>query len=142
MIKISLLKKKTFYGLLGRYLTVYTLLKLKHGSSALSFCIHNFHRGDEDPALHDHPFSFYSLVLIGGYKEFNEDGDFIIRAPLSFAYRSATHRHRVELLTRHCWTICLKAKANREWGFWQHGNFTPWREYLRAKGLEPIDDSA
>jgi hypothetical protein len=142
MMKVSLFKKKTFYGLLGRYLTVYTLLKVKSSSSDLSFCIHNFHRGDEDPAPHDHPFSFYSLVLIGGYKEFNEEGEFLIRKPLSFAYRSATHRHRVEPLTKHCWTICVKAKANREWGFWQDGHFIPWKEYLRAKGLEPIDDPA
>jgi hypothetical protein len=140
-MKFALFKRKTFYGLLGRYLTVYTLLKIKSGKAETSICIHNFHRGDEDPSAHDHPFSFYSLVLIGGYREFNEDGEFIIRKPLSLTYRPATHRHRVEPLTRHCWTLCIKTKVDRVWGFWTNGTFTPWKDYLRSKGLEPIDDT-
>jgi len=141
MMKLSFLKRKTFHGLQGRYLTVYTLLKIKFGSSEVSICIHNFHRGDEDPDPHDHPFSFYSAVLIGGYREFTEDGTSIVRKPLSVAYRSATHRHRVEPLTKHCWTICMKTKVDREWGFWKQGIFVPWEDYIRAKGLKPIDDT-
>ena len=142
MMKVALLKKKTFYGLLGRYLTVYTLLKVKLGSSEVSLCIHNFHRGDEDPHPHDHPFAFYSVVLIGGYREFDEENNFIIRKPFSIAHRPATHRHRVEPLTKHCWTICIKVKADRVWGFWSNGTFIPWKDYLRSKGLEPLDDVA
>jgi hypothetical protein len=142
MNRISLVKAKTFYGLRGRYLTVYNVIKVKLGSNEISLCIHYFHRGDEDPDPHDHPFSFWSLVLIGGYREFNQDGTSIIRKPLSIAYRPATHRHRLAPLTKRCWTICLKTKVDRVWGFWQNGNFIPWHDYLRAKGLEPIDDVA
>jgi hypothetical protein len=142
MSMISLLKKKTFYGLRGRYLTVSTILKIKLPANEISICFHNFHRGDEDPDTHDHPFSFVSLVLAGGYREFGEDGRSIVRKPFSLAYRTATHRHRVEPLTNRCWTICLKRKVDRVWGFWQDGNFIPWKDYIRSKGLEPVDNAA
>lgn len=102
MIKLSLLKKKTFHGLQGRYLTVYTLLRIKLADTEISFCIHNIHRADEDPDCHCHPWKFISLILIGGYREFAEDGSFKIRKPLSIAYRPATHRQRVAPLTKHC----------------------------------------
>ena len=141
-MKLSLFKAKTFYGLQGRYLTVYTLAKLQRGKSEVSVCVHNFHRGDEDPDPHDHPFCFWSCVLIGGYREFREDGRSIIRKPFSIAYRPATHRHRVEPLTNRCWTICIKTKVDRIWGFWRNGNFIPWKDYIREKGLEPMDDAA
>ena len=142
MLSISLFKKKTFYGLRGRYLTVYTLIKIKLRVDEISLCLHNFHRGDEDPDSHDHPFAFYSFVLAGGYREFSYDGTVTIRKPLSLAYRSATHRHRVEPLAKRCWTICVKRKVDRMWGFWQNGNFVPWEDYIRSKGLEPVDDAA
>ena len=141
-MRLSLFKAKTFYGLQGRYLTVYTLAKLQGGKSEVSVCIHNFHRGDEDPDPHDHPFSFWSCVLVGGYREFSEDGRSIMRKPLSITYRPATHRHRVEPLATRCWTICIKTKVDRIWGFWRNGNFIPWKDYIREKGLEPIDDAA
>lgn len=32
-------------------------------------CLHIFHRSDEDRELHDHPWSFFSLILWNGYTE-------------------------------------------------------------------------
>lgn len=136
---MKILKSKTFYGVNGRYLTVYTLLDFTI-HKRISICVHSFHRGDEDPDCHDHPFEFWSLMLRGGYREYAEDGSFIVRRPLSLAYRSATHRHRVQLISRRCWTFIVKRDASREWGFWPNGQFVPWRNYIKAKGLAPIDD--
>lgn len=136
---MKLLKSKTFYGVNGRYLTVYTLADFTI-RKRISICLHNFHRGDEDPDCHDHPFEFWSFVLWGGYREFAEDGTFIVRSPLSLAYRSSTHRHRVQLMARRCWTFIVKRDALREWGFWQNGQFVPWRDYIKSKGLTPIGD--
>jgi len=130
-----LIQTKTFYGLEGPYLTVYTLIEI----GSLSICLHYFHRGDEDPDCHDHPFAFFSIVLSGGYREYLEDKTFILRRPFSVAYRTATHRHRVQLLLpTGCWTLCIKHDAGREWGFYKNGEFIPWRNYIEAKGLGPI----
>lgn len=135
-----LIKTKTFGGLNGPYLSVHELFKIKLLNTSVTLCLHEFHRGDEDPDCHDHPFHYASLVLVGGYREYNEQDKYILRKPFSFAYRAATHRHRVEPLSKRCWTLCIKFKANREWGFWSSGNFIPWKTYIKAKGLEPIAD--
>lgn len=132
----SLIKTKTFCGLRGPYLTVRTLLDLSFLKRRVSVCLHNFHRGDEDPAAHDHPFSFFSMLLIGSYREYAEDNTYKIRRRFSIAYRPATHRHRVQPITDRCWTLCIKLDAHREWGFWESGTFVPYKDYLRSKGFE------
>lgn len=133
---MRLIKTKTFCGLNGPYLTVHTLLNLFFLKRPVSICLHNFHRGDEDPDPHDHPFSFISFLLIGSYREYAEDNTYILRKRFSIAYRPATHRHRVQPTTDRCWTLCIKRKALREWGFWHHGTFIFWKDYLRSKGIE------
>lgn len=125
----------TFHGVTGPYLTVYSLFHTKK----FSVCVHKFHRGDEDLDCHDHPFDFWSLVLSGGYKEFAQDLSFVVRRFGSFCYRTSAHRHRVELLTKSCWTLVVKRYVNREWGFWRGEVFVPWRQYILEKGLEPIE---
>lgn len=133
-MKLSILKRKTFFGVGGPYLTVYTIFEF----GRLALCVHDFHRGDEDPDCHDHPFAFVSFLLRGSYRELLADGSSIVRRRFSVAYRSATHKHRLELLSEPCSTLCLKIGANREWGFWKTGSFVPWRRYIEDKGLEPI----
>lgn len=127
---------KTFWGVDGRYLTVITFWSTK----LKNYCLHWFHRGDEDPDCHDHPFDFSSLILWGGYREYAPDGTFIMRGFLSFARHEATHKHRVELLGKRCLTLCVKTKPYREWGFWpDHGKrFVHWRKYIVDKGMEPV----
>ena len=129
------MKVKTFTGVNGAYLTVYVLLRL----GRLSVCVHHFHRGDEDRDCHDHPFSFLSIVFRGQYREHFYNGAYMDRGVFSARFRSSLHRHRIELLRKPCWTLCIKAAANREWGFWPDDGFVPWREYLRSKGLTPIE---
>lgn len=129
------MKVKTFTGVNGPYLTVYTLLRVL----GVSVCVHHFHRGDEDRDCHDHPFSFLSLILRGRYREHLYDGTSVDRGVLSLRYRSSLHRHRIELLGKPCWTLCIKRASDREWGFWPDGVFVPWRTYLRSKGLTPVE---
>lgn len=131
------MKVKTFYGVQGKYLTVTTFLNWANRGIRHSFGLHYFHRGDEDPDCHDHPFHFWSFVLWGGYREYDTMGHYLIRKPLSLVYRKATTRHRVQLLGRCCITLVWKIDARRDWGFWKNGIFIPWRQYIDAKGLEP-----
>ena len=91
--------------------------------------LHRFHA--PDPAcLHDHPWSFWSLVLWGGYWETTETGT-TYRGIGSLAYRPASWTHRVARLhpRRTTWTLVVTGPTVRMWGF-----FTPsgWVEFWRT----------
>ena len=102
--------------------------------------LHKFLRDDDDRALHDHPWSFISIMLRGGYEEFtpvsmDEFGWTEIRQAPSIAYRPATHQHRVVLFKDNagcpvpCWTIVITGPKCREWGFWCPKGFVPWHVF-------------
>lgn len=125
--------------------------------------LHKFERSDEDRALHDHPWNFWSFVVKGSYWEITE-WERTLRKRWSLAYRNAEHPHRVQLLWRgshlptvktpdggekatcHCddevadprcthpvWTIVLTGPKIREWGFHCDKAWVPWR-YFDAHG--------
>lgn len=92
--------------------------------------LHKFLRDDDDRALHDHPWWFVSLILSGGYDEWLENSIVCRRFP-SIAFRRAEHRHRVVLhRNRPCWTLVVRGRARRTWGFWCPQGFVPWREFV------------
>lgn len=59
--------------------------------------LHHFLRSDTDRALHDHPWSFVTIILSGGYWEHLEGGQCVWRRPGTVLFRRATHRHYVQL---------------------------------------------
>lgn len=76
------------------YLTRWYLFR----SVRLSFFLHWFHRSDEDRALHDHPWSFITVILW----------------PLMVCFRPAHWRHRVELVEgKPAWTFIIRFKERR-----------------------------
>jgi hypothetical protein len=93
--------------------------------------LHHFLRGDADRELHDHPWSFVTLVLAGGYVDVSSAGEDVLR-PGSVRYRSARHAHRVE--TAGCWTLVLSGPISRAWGFWAAEGWTPWKEFHALNG--------
>jgi hypothetical protein len=112
--------------------------------------LHKFLRDDDDRALHDHPWSFVSIVLSGEYYEWMPDTEAeshglknVIRrtrrAAGSIAFRSAEHRHMVQLPKRKsdgepvpCWTLVFTGRKWREWGFWCPKGFVPWHEFVAS----------
>jgi hypothetical protein len=96
----------------------------------LGVFLHLFHRSDEDRALHDHPWSFLTIVLWRGYREFTPKG---VRRiwPGMVLYRPAEWRHRVELIKgRSALTLVLRFRSRREWGFWEGGTrFVQWNQW-------------
>ncbi len=95
--------------------------------------LHKFVRDDDDRALHDHPWWFVSIVLRGGYEEFDhinaEWGT--VRRVGSIAFRPATHRHIVRLIGRKpCWTLVFTGPKSREWGFWCPKGFVVWTDFV------------
>lgn len=59
--------------------------------------VHKICRSDSDRELHDHPFTFLTIILRGGYYEHLADGSKTWHGPGSILLRSAEVLHRLEL---------------------------------------------
>lgn len=93
--------------------------------------LHHIVLDDVDRALHDHPWSFVSLVLRGTYDEERPAGR-TRRRPGTIAYRRATDLHRVTLATDAVWTLVVTGRHRRTWGFRTDDGWVPWYEYAGA----------
>lgn len=84
--------------------------------------------------LHDHPWSWASKILSGGYWEATPDGKFWRSPSDGWRRRSATDYHRLELEpsnTDEVWSLFIMGPRTKDWGFLsEDGNWVPWREYL------------
>lgn len=102
----------------------------------LCIYIHKLCRSDHDRALHDHPWSFVSVVLWGAYLEVTERC-VIWREMFSVAYRPAAWRHRVVIEDRAkpAWTLVFVGPQTRNWGFWPEGRFCFWKKYDSENGI-------
>jgi len=98
-------------------------------SDRIGIYVHHLLRSDHDRSLHDHPWSFLTFRL-GSYIEHTEDGAFR-RPRFSIGWRRAEFKHRLEL-SRPVWTIVIRFRFRRTWGFWPNGVFRPWDKYLDA----------
>lgn len=98
--------------------------------------VHRFHRSDHDRHVHDHPWSFFTLLLSGGYWEhlpkFAElpEGEQmrVWRRRFSILWRPAEWRHWVEI-ERPVWTLVLRLRRRRAWGFWTERGWVDWQTY-------------
>lgn len=115
--------------------------------------LHHILRSDEDRDLHDHPWSFLSMILWGGYWE--HQAEFVFgnprfdyrdsvsgrpstvrrwHGPGSILWRPAPSPHRLELPAgASTWTLVITSAKKREWGFRTVCGWIPWTEYWRAK---------
>lgn len=111
--------------------------------------LHHFHRGDDDEALHNHPWSWsLSLILAGGYREekrgrsrLGPSGDVYERVLLPFQVNliRGDDFHRVELLEADAWSLFIAGPRASSWGFWDRhtDRFLPWRDYIaRRRGID------
>lgn len=96
--------------------------------------LHEFFRSDKSRCPHDHPWSFITVVLRGGYWEHTSTGRHW-RRPGSILYRPATFAHSIEVdpTTVKPWSLVLVWEKSRDWGF-----YTPdgWRKWV--SGYSPI----
>lgn len=115
-------------------------------NSRFNIYLHKFCRSDDDRALHDHPWDFWSFILKGGYTEHTADG--AVRRPrFSLAHRKAEHAHRVELDSDcNCtekgrvppglpcqeipaWTLFFTTAKRRNWGFHCPRGWVHWEKF-------------
>jgi len=91
--------------------------------------LHQFLRDDDDRALHDHPSDNVSILLRGRYREHCRDGSYD-RSVGDVVRRVADKPHRVQLLTRTCWTLFVTGPRKRVWGFHCPKRWVPWQEFV------------
>lgn len=118
--------------------------------------LHYFTRGDDDRALHDHPWPFISIMLRGQYLALTAKGVdpltharmttaereantcFTLRQPGNVGFYLPTHSHRVELIDNApCWTLVVTGPRLRNWGFWCKQGWVHWRRFT-----DPATDGA
>jgi len=103
-------------------------------SPVCSLMVHRFNRSDADRHFHDHPWAFITFLMSSGYWEHTPKGRFW-RRQFSVLYRPATWQHWVELNNgQKTWTLVLKFRTVREWGFITSGGWVYWRDL----DFEPI----
>lgn len=97
---------------------------------------HRFVASASDEAHHDHPRSFVTVVLRGGYDDVQPDGTTDrVYAP-AIRYRPAKHAHITKVGAKGATTIVVMGPLQREWGFYDaEGKWYPWRVFERIFGL-------
>lgn len=106
--------------------------------------LHNIVRSDKDRELHDHPFTFVSVILAGGYVEETVDGRKVSYRPGQVLVRSADVLHRLDLNRDQvtgreipAWTFVIRGPKVRQWGFLTHLGWVPafaFHKYQEARG--------
>lgn len=136
----------------GPYLTRWKLIELPD----FHVMLHRFNRSDRDRELHDHPWSFVSVVLWGGYTEvthaLKSDRDLILAHggeqftnativagmptrgrfywPGAVLFRPARWAHRIEIAPgKKAWSLVLAFKKERSWGFFSREGWVRWRSF-------------
>ena len=104
--------------------------------------IHKFLKGDPDD-VHDHPWSYATFILAGGYYEwvpvFNTIGEKINeirywRGPGHFRICKPNSYHRVELKPGvTAWTLFMPGPHRRQWGFLVNNKWIHNDNYLASR---------
>ena len=106
------------------------------------FYIHHIEGPDPGLDLHDHPWSFITIVLRGGYVHnyapVRDDGtlDFVRLAAVGTGINHRVARmpldiaHRIVLVRPGgAWTLVLRGPTRRVWGFYPPTGRVPWDVY-------------
>ena len=107
---------------------------LKHRETfPFNIFLHRFLKSDPDD-LHNHPWSYRTLILKGGYWEYTKCGKFW-RGPFSYIVAPANTFHRIELDKNipYCWTLFIPGKRVQEWGFNTKNGWIHNEKYLEDK---------
>lgn len=97
--------------------------------------LHRFVASSSDKDCHDHPSSFLTFVLQGGYDDVQPNGVVDkVRAP-TVRFRRAEHAHITRVGPHGATTIVVMFRKRRSWGFFRDGRWYDWRTYERLFGL-------
>lgn len=100
--------------------------------------LHRWEKSDDDRAFHDHPWWFLTLVLRGSYVDVSPAGRDLLTVGC-VRFRSANHRHTVEIQKPGTWTVLITGRPLRRWGFWVDGKLLRRDKYFAVHGHHPCD---
>ena len=127
-------RKRTIFDRDGKipYLDRYYIFLKNRKNFPFNITLHKVMVSDE-PVLHDHPWSYATLILKGGYYEnvpvHNHSTGGVVgatkvwRGPGHFRFRKADDLHWLELAKDEngneipCWSLFYMGKKQKEWGF-------------------------
>lgn len=105
-----------------------------------SIYLHYIPRPDEDRDPHDHPWTFRSLLLRGGYEEevfvwdeVSKQRRFLkrnVRKAVALGMRPAETVHQIISVQPNTWTLMFTGPVQRQWGFLTETGWVDWRTYL------------
>lgn len=121
--------------------------------------VHCIHTADLDRHMHDHPWTFVSVVLRGFYIEARplHDGppqfDVSGREPAivtvrgtswnPIARRTVWDRHRITSVSHGgVWTLFITGPKRQSWGFFTERGWIGWRDYESVHNKAPIKAAA
>lgn len=113
-----------------------------------SIRLHWWHADDDHRAFHDHPHSFLTIVLWGGYTDrvmfkSGTTREEVLRVG-SIRWRSYKHRHQVIDVIPGSWTLLFTGPSTHRWGFWTNAHKRYSRDtYFAVKGhhaCDPMDE--
>lgn len=121
-----------------------------------SWRLHHICTPDLDREFHNHPWSFVSIVLRGGYVErrphydeprwqlgANEEQSYTVtRLAGDVAFRSYRDRHRIVHVLPDTWTLVIMGPKRQTWGFFTQSGFVGWRDFESAHNVEPVKAAA
>lgn len=91
--------------------------------------LHRIFLSDDD-CSHDHPWSFISFILWGGYVEETPAGKRLY-GPGCVLWRPTPSIHRLEVF-QPATTLVITFKKTREWGFYTPSGWKHWITYIRS----------
>jgi hypothetical protein len=100
--------------------------------------LHQF-LADDEPVFHNHPWSFLSLLLSGGYIEESPTRPPLYRQARSLLKRQADYLHRVKLEDEKkgiTFSLIITGKRNPSWSFYdvEGENFLTPQQYGEQRG--------
>jgi hypothetical protein len=133
------------------YLVRYYLFLKEREHFPFNIFLHKFLKGDPDD-VHDHPWSYATLILKGGYyewvPEFGKDGKMLgeiqkWRGPGHFRICGSNSYHRIELKPGvTAWTLFMPGPHRREWGFLVNDQWIQHEQYLKERYEKTQNQSA
>ena len=108
------------------YLIRYSLFKCPWFAVKL----HKIILSDED-YFHDHPWSFISIILKGGYIEHTPERSRLYGAG-SILWRPSPSIHKIQVY-QPATTLVITFKKTRTWGFYTGSGFVKWFDFYKKK---------
>lgn len=94
---------------------------------------HRIYLTDSD-CLHDHPWSFLSIILKGGYIEHTKTSSKLYGTG-TILFRKSEFAHRLEVY-QPTWTLVFTGRKVRDWGFHTPKGWLNWFKYKSTNSCE------